>query len=656
MTFFSTCFRRTPTPPLAGRQAMALLALFLLAIAFLAMLQLGLPQIATAADGETHSDRAQQEKASVGAPGEAPSEDATTDNTADEQTESLEYEVKIEGVEKDSVLELLKQTSVLESLQDKPPASDVMLLRRIQDDEKRFEAAMRSEGYYEAEVTHKVDRDQQPYVITFDIAPGRRFHLAAYNIHYVGADADDAPPPPENLESLGIKIGMAAKADDIVTAQTRLLQQLADEAHPLSEVIDRKAVVDHADGEMTVDLEIDPGPKTLFGPLTFEGLDRTKPEYLERVAAWQPGTPYDQRKIEELRRKIVDMGLFNSVRIEIPKQLDDQGELPITVSVIEGKARSIGFGTAYSSDIGAGVEAFWEHRNFFGEQDDLKITGVLSEIRQSLGFNFEKPNSPTVDKTLLVNGTLLAQQSDAYNEKSANGFLGVRQDLNEEWEMTYGLAPEYSKVDDNDGEEIWTGIGVPVILKQDATDSLLDPSEGHRLTFALTPTVGQLNSFTRFVVAEFKPSIYFTPFPTDRVIFAARGRIGSILGESRDEVPANHRFYAGGGGSIRGYEYQSVGPLDKDNDPTGGRSVLEMGAELRLRVTETIGVVPFVEGGTAYQERVPETDREIRWAAGLGLRYFTAIGPLRLDFAFPLNRRKGIDDSFQFYVSIGQSF
>jgi len=577
------------------------------------------------------------------------------DDAGGDAPAAIDFTLKIEGVEKETILNTLRETSVLESLRDSPATSDVMLLRRVQDDQKRFESVMRSEGYYEAEVEHEVDRDTTPYEIIFKITPGRRFILAAYDILYVGEDAAHAPTLPDDPASLGLTIGKPAKADSIVAAQTRFMQRLANNAHPLAKVVDRKAVVDFETAKMTVDLEVDPGPMASFGPLVFEGLTRTKPAYLQRVVAWEPGSPYDQRRIESLRKDLVDMGLFSAVRIEIPDKVDSKNELPVTVNLVESKARSIGFGVAYASDEGAGVEAFWEHRNFFGEQDSLRVTALASEIKQSLGFNFEKPNSPTVDKTLLVNGTLVAQQTDAFDENAASGFLGVRQDLSKDWQITYGVAPEFSKVDDHDSDETWIGVGLPVTLYQDATDDLLDPTKGHRLTFALTPIIGELSNFTRFAVAEFKPSFYVSPFPTDRVIFAVRGRVGSILGEARNEVPANHRFYAGGGGSIRGYKYQSVGPLDRSNDPVGGRSVLETGAELRLRVTETIGVVPFVEGGTAYEERVPQLDREIRWAAGLGLRYFTAIGPLRLDFAFPLNRRH-IDDSFQFYVSIGQAF
>ena len=161
---------------------------------------------------------------------------------------------------------------------------------------------------------------------------------------------------------------------------------------------------------------------------------------------------------------------------------------------------------------------------------------------------------------------------------------------------------------------------------------------------------------TLFLVSEVSGSTYYSVFDDDQLVLAARTRVGSIVGEETEVIPANKRFYAGGGGSIRGFEFQKVGPLDDDEDPLGGRSVLELGFEARIRLTETIGLVPFIEGGTVFDSSFPDFDEELLWSAGLGLRYFTAIGPVRLDVGFPLNGRDGVDGLFEFYVSLGQAF
>ena len=176
-----------------------------------------------------------------------------------------------------------------------------------------------------------------------------------------------------------------------------------------------------------------------------------------------------------------------------------------------------------------------------------------------------------------------------------------------------------------------------------------------RFGLTVTPAVGTIEENIVFVTSNLGGSAYLSIESEDRVILAARGRIGSIVGAATDILPANRRLFSGGGGSVRGYEFQAIGPEDDKGDPTGGRSVVELGGEIRFRIFEDFGLVPFVEGGIVEDSVVPKFDEDFLWAAGLGLRYFTAIGPLRLDVAVPINGRDG-DDAFQFYVSLGQAF
>jgi translocation and assembly module TamA len=180
-------------------------------------------------------------------------------------------------------------------------------------------------------------------------------------------------------------------------------------------------------------------------------------------------------------------------------------------------------------------------------------------------------------------------------------------------------------------------------------------TKGTRISLAVTPNVGDFAEAITFLSNETNAAAYWSPLEDDVLTLAARGRLGTLFGEDTKDLPGTKRFYAGGGGSIRGYEFQSVGPVDASNDPEGGRSVIELGAEMRFRVTDTIGLVPFVEGGTVYNASVPDFSETMRWAAGLGMRYYTAAGPLRLDIAFPMNPRRQ-DEDFEFYVSFGQAF
>jgi translocation and assembly module TamA len=230
----------------------------------------------------------------------------------------------------------------------------------------------------------------------------------------------------------------------------------------------------------------------------------------------------------------------------------------------------------------------------------------------------------------------------------------------ENWRVSAGTSFAYEivdeKADNGEGKRRFQLFGLPLTAVRDDTNDALDPTEGTRLQLSLTPTTGVGDESLLFLTAIAGGSAYYAIDEEERFVLAGRARVGTILAEDTDALPASRRFYAGGGGSIRGYEYQLVGPLDNDEEPFGGTSLVEIGAEVRVRVTEEIGVVPFIDGGTVYDDPIPNGDETLRWAAGLGLRYFTGFGPIRLDVAFPLNPRDGVDEAFQFYVSFGQAF
>jgi len=198
-------------------------------------------------------------------------------------------------------------------------------------------------------------------------------------------------------------------------------------------------------------------------------------------------------------------------------------------------------------------------------------------------------------------------------------------------------------------------VGGLASVRRDSTDDLLDPRRGSRAFVTVRPYIGEQNGLLEFVIGEFSGSLYVPLDDAQRYVIAGRAKLGSIFGAGLERLPADKRFYAGGGQSVRGFAYQLAGDLDDAGDPVGGRSLLEVGAELRVQVTERIGVVPFVEGGRAFDRRIPRFGRELFWGAGIGVRYYTDFAPVRLDVAFPLNPRDR-DNGFQIYVSLGQSF
>ena len=192
-------------------------------------------------------------------------------------------------------------------------------------------------------------------------------------------------------------------------------------------------------------------------------------------------------------------------------------------------------------------------------------------------------------------------------------------------------------------------------LRRDTRNDIMNPVRGTFLQWEAAPTTGYYNGNFSGLSAKMTASGYYSPFEGDRLVLAARTSLGSFMGADIANIPPSLRFYCGGGGSVRGYSYQAIGPKDQYGEPRGGTSFHEINLEARFRVTESVGIVPFLDGGMVYEEEFPQLFRDFQWGAGIGLRYYTPIGPVRFDVAVPLDKKHD-DRDYQIYISIGQSF
>lgn len=492
--------------------------------------------------------------------------------------------------------------------------------------------------------------------VIIEVNAGPRYSIDALTIHY-----RDRPPPagaPLSLADVPLERGSAADADMILDVVNGLPRALMVRGYPFASVVDTRYTVNHEQNVLRADVGMNTGPLTRFGEVSISGLKKVKEDYLLDLRPWAAGEQWNEDKLDAYRTALLSTGLFRSLRLSRADQLAGDGTLPINVEVTEAKHRTLGAGVHYSSDLGPGVTAFWEHRNFFGRDEDIGVKLDLALENQELTTTFLKPAFLRTDQSLVAEATLQNEKTEAYDRLGFNISGGLERTIGDLWTVGGGLSFELAQVTDVDETEqnvILTGI--PLTALRDSTDDPLDPTEGSRLGMSFTPYAGTLDSdFVSFVRSEATGSIYYSPLDSDRLTLAARLGVGSILGADLESIPANKRFYSGGGSSVRGFEYQLIGPLDEDNDPTGGRSKVEAGIEARIKVTDSIGVVPFLDAGQVYESQYPDFSGDVRYAAGLGLRYYTAIGPVRLDIAAPLNPRDGVDDAYQFYISIGQAF
>ncbi len=565
------------------------------------------------------------------------------------------YRVDIDGLKKTGLEKLLKDRSDLVRLRKEEPASIWDLRARIRRDITGFADVLRSEGYYGARITYEIDRNSKPIRVAINVDPGERFTIGAYTIELAGPEALPQAVKDEAQAAAQKRVGEPARSETVALAFGEVMAKLPQMGFPRAKLAVQDFKANHKDRKLTAKVRIDTGPKVRFGELKLDGLDTVKPGYVMKAVNWSTGDVYDSRKIDEFRKELTEMNLFASIRIDTDDPLQDDRQ-PIKVRLREAKHRSIGATASYSTVNGFGGSVFWEHRNMFGAGERLVLELEGDQKLQQFKADLTKPRFlRRKDQKLLLGVEVARENTDAFLEYRGVLRAAVEREVNKRLRVRIG--PEVSYLDTRDVFQPSNNVllGLQTIVNYDHSDNLLDPTTGYRLNGKVTPYL-VFGDAKNFVTLEGQASVYFRLDDAGRFVSASRVKVGALFGASDIiNIPASKRFYAGGGNSIRGYGYQAIGPKDPLGEPIGGKSVFEVGTEVRIKLTDTWGVVPFFEGGSVFDSQLPDFSRKLRWGAGLGVRYYTGFGPIRLDVAFPINKQPD-DNKFQIYVSIGQAF
>lgn len=579
------------------------------------------------------------------------------------------YDVDLKPTGDTALDAAVKDSSALVALKDKTPVGGFALVQRARDDAARFQTAARAFGYYNGAVAITIGArpladpalvdsiDNAPATpalpIVVAIAAGPRFHLGQVTI--------DGALPPNFIPSLGIKPGQDALAAEVLAAKDRLLTELRAASYPLATVTLPEAVLHRDRLALDVSFQVVTGPKAALGAIRFNGLRDTDAAFLRRRLLLHPGDPFSPTKIEAARQDLLSLGVFASVRILPAERLDPQGGLPLVVDVAERKPRAVDLGAAWSTDLGANLNAAWHHRNLFGHAEQLNLTAAAqpggdatTKPGAQLGAQFIKPDFWRRDQSLEVNLDWVDQSLVAYDRRALTERVGITRKLSREWSVQAGILAEQETVIQESVSRAYNFVGLPFSIKYDSTRSLLDPVNGARATVSVTPfqSIGAIGG--TYFITQVSGSAYFDLWHDGRGVLALRGLVGEASGVGVFGIPPDQRFYAGGSGTVRGYRYQSVGPLFADGKPTGGTAVSAGTIEFRQRFLEHWGMAAFVNVGQASSNGEPFS-ANWRAGAGAGLRYFTPIGPIRLDFAVPLLPVRG-GNSFEVYIGIGQAF
>lgn len=566
------------------------------------------------------------------------------------------YEVVFEGVEDKETLSLLQSASKLEKLKGSPPATLLGLKRRADDDMGNLIQALHSQGYYGAKANFSIDDSRSRIVIHLETGPVYPF--ASFNIRYLQNGEEipsDSLPCPITLEDLKVEIGAPALPETILTAEDTVLDKLNLEGFAFASIKKREVFADQNEKNVLVKMLVETGPLTYFGPLTINGLERVKEKFFCKKLRWQEGELYHPTKIGKTQEALELSGLFSSVNISHDEEPTDGNLMPLTITVMEAKQRSIGFGLNYTTSLGPGFTGEWEDRNIFGAGEKLSVRADVWQKLQEGSISYLIPDYKRQDQNLIWLLDYRHERTKSFTENAFSFSGTIERKLSEHLRFSYGGMYKRLRSQRSDFNGTFDLLKVPVQLRWSNTDSILEPTKGGTLQLKFIPSLQIFNPRFAYSINTLTGTFYQSLTKDKRHVFAVKLMAGSIFGASKHEIPPPERFYAGSESTLRGYRYLTVSPLGHHDKPLGGRSMLIYTMELRNRIGKDFGLVFFYDVGNVYESDLPDFKDGVRQDVGLGIRYYTPIGPIRLDAAVPLNKRH-IDNSLEVYFSIGQSF
>ncbi|WP_208441272.1 autotransporter assembly complex protein TamA [Bartonella raoultii] len=606
----------------------------------------------------------------------------TTNNPSYNDTEKI-YKIDViapKGAPSEGV-KIVKAVSSLVADKDKAFSSSG-LLAKARSDYRAILSALYADGRYGGIISIKINGleaadlspvtqlpAQSKIVIIIDAGPQYVFSVAGINkvAPFVKYKTHGMP----TIEELGYKTGTIAKSESILKAERWAVEGWRRQGYAKAKVVKSEVVADHAAHLIDAQITVDPGQEAYYGPLDVRNVS-AKPRVDSAYIAWMTGLKvgqkYDSAALAKASERLARLNVFRAVNIREAETIRSDGSLPLTLVVEERKPRRFGAGGSYSTLDGAGFEAYWMHNNLFGHAEQLKIEAKISGVggnkKQSynfknfdylLGSTFIKPGIFTPDTDFRTELKIQQDVLENYTTKALKGKFGITHVFNSHLsgQMAIKVSTGYSR-DIHFGSRNFTTVGLPSGLIYDSRNNKFNATKGLYSEVIVEPFYEmRFGNFLAKMTVEGRS--YWALDEKNRFVFAARAKLGTIIGSDRAHLPSDMLFFAGGGGSVRGYAYRNIG-IKTDNDAViGGRALVEGSAELRLSLNDKIGLVSFLDGGSVGEKARFDFSQKMKWGAGIGGRYMTDLGPLRVDLAFPLKREKG-DPSIGFYVGIGQAF
>ncbi len=545
----------------------------------------------------------------------------------------------VEGAPRDNILAFLD----INRFAGKPAPEETELRWLHGNAERNIRDALQPFGYYEPAIESALNRVAAGWEARYRIQPGRAMRVAAVDIQVLGEGEQD-PAFQKLLAALPVAKGQIL--DQPKYEQLKLnLETLATERGYFDARFTEHAIeIDLQAYEATVKLHYDTGKRYRFGDIAFKQ-DILSPKLLNRYPRFKPGDPYDANELLKLQSDLGGSPYFSQVQIDTSQDTVTH-TAPIDVQLTPNKKRKFSAGLGYGTDTGvrgkAKVEQRWINRQGHHYEAELQ----LSPIKSVLGFKYIIPGQdPTTDEYALTAGYTLQNYDDQDYERIALGGSWQRQDG--KWLKNYNLSLQYEDYQIGDEPRSTSLLLIPGLNWTwiDADDRLYT-TRGLLFGFELRGASTLLLSDINFVQGVLH--LKWVRALNDDSRFIARGDLGATaIKEDFEDLPASLRFYTGGDASVRGYAYNKIGPTDDGGTVVGGKNLVVGSLEYEHRVWGDWSVAAFIDSGDAFDGASPE----LKTGAGLGLRWRSPVGPVRIDFASGLDRPPG--DAFRFSFSIG---
>jgi translocation and assembly module TamA len=616
------------------------------------------------------------------------------------------YTMHIESTGHGALDAALKGSSQLESLRTSAPAGPFALIGRAEADIERLRTVLEGFGYYQSTISVSIagrPLEDPDLGQTIDALPAGSKASVQVNIetgplYHLGKVAIDGEVSAKARAAFGLETGAPAVASVVLAAGQRLLEAMEEEGHAFAHVDDPIAYQDAHDPLLDVSFKATAGGVYRLGAIHFQGLKRLNEPFLQKRLKLHPGELYSPSKIERARTDLLALGTFSGISVRLPKESDVQGDtLPVIFEIQERKRHAVSLTAAFSSDLGGSGGTTWTDRNVFGNAEQLNLSASIinwggsdtTGLGYELGATLNKPDFLRPDQSVQFSLNALKQDLIAYDQTAQIAGVTVSRKLTQQWSIGLGLTLEKETIFQQaaalyaGANFYYTLIALPLTAKYDSTglpNPLSDPLHGVRLTLSLAPTESLGRPDTTFAIFQATTSTYLDLSrlgwtAPGRSVIALRGLFAEAYGAGQFSLPPDQRFYAGGSSTIRGYQYQSVGPIFQGPPapkptaanphpvappppdppvPTGGTDLVAAGIEYRQRLYANFGTAVFVDAGKVAADLHPFEGRP-SVGYGAGLRYYTPIGPIRLDIGLPVRRLRD-GDALEIYVGLGQAF